>query len=324
MASERELPGGWSRTEATLTLCLLLEDRRRRRARDDRLVELAELIGRSPGSISFKLAGFVALGDGDSPKTRRVSSIQREVHREYRHRPERLLRDTERLRAQLIRTLPTARVEAPAEEFPSPASLRDLVLGAGFPWTGCREYDHGQGAIRGLAVLAADVLTHPREARQLLRELDRRIARGARRSEGARRVEEGTVARFLRGVVQWKFPSLHFRELSGPGVTAFLAAMTRPEIHSIVVAPNDARGRSPDSVAESRDRVRTLLALSPNRLCPSCLLLTDYLAGQIERKLGSIPTAVPASRTTASPSERHLRPQATVPFGDPDPVAPRV
>lgn len=71
--------GGWTRKEALLTLSLLFECPVWGRVNPSRLLELGELVGRSPGSVSFKVAGYRALEGGESSRTRRVRAVQREL-----------------------------------------------------------------------------------------------------------------------------------------------------------------------------------------------------------------------------------------------------
>ena len=88
--TEGESSGGWTRKEALLTFSLLFEGKAGGRVSQSQLLELGELVGRSPGSISFKVAGYRALTGGESPRTRRVSSVQRVLYQEYRFRVEAL------------------------------------------------------------------------------------------------------------------------------------------------------------------------------------------------------------------------------------------
>ncbi len=115
--TEGEASGGWTRNEALLTFSLLFEVKAWGRVSPSQLLELGELVGRSPGSISFKVADYRALTGGEPPRIRRVSSIQRVLYQEYRYRVEDLLRESERIRADSLRNLPTARIEGASAGF---------------------------------------------------------------------------------------------------------------------------------------------------------------------------------------------------------------
>ncbi len=283
-----EFPGGWTRKEGLLTLSLLFDGETRGSVNAAQLLELGELIGRSPGSISFKVAGYRALRGGESPRTRRVSSVQRELYREYWSHPGELLRESEALRAELLRQLPSARIEGDATRFPTAQALRLMADGSAFPWSGCHPFNHGQGRVRGLAISSADVLARPHEAQRFFRECCKNPEGGLRRSEGFRRVERGDLEGFARGVIRWKFPTLHLKEIAGEGATVFRQVLVRPEIHRLVVTSEDIRRMTRDEARTSRERIRELLALDPGPLCPTCTLLVDYIAHQVERKLGSV------------------------------------
>ena len=280
--------GGWTRKEALLTLSLLFEGPAWGRVNPSQFLELGELVGRSPGSVSFKVAGYRALEGGESSRTRRVSSVQRELYREYRSRPRELLRESEALRAELFRGLPSARIEGAPEGFPPTGDLRLEADRCAFPWTACHPFEHGRGQVRGLAVSSAEVLDRPREAQWFFRACRKIPRRTFRRSEGFRRVERGDLEGFSRGVIQWKFPTLHLDEVEGEGAGAFRRVLVRPEIHRLAVTSEDIHGMTADEIRTSQERIRELLALNPRSLCPICTLLVDYISHQVERKIGSV------------------------------------
>ncbi len=300
--------GGWTRSEALLTLSLLFESRTWGRVNQSQLLELGELIGRSPGSISFKVAGYRALTEGASPRTRRVSSVQRDLYREYRSRPVELLRKSERLRAKSLPPLPTARVEGTAARFPTAEALGRAADRCGFSRAAGHYFQHGRGQIRGLAVSSTGVLAFPREAQRFFCECRKIANEPLRRSRGFRRVESGDFDGFVRGVLRWKFPTLHPKELEGPGASAVREALVRPEIHRLAVAPEDPQKWTPDDVRFAQDRVRERLALDPHALCDPCLMLVHYAAHQFERKLGSIlpPGRESARRNSGGVASEHM------------------
>ncbi len=281
-------PGGWTRREGLLTLSLLFDGETRGRVTSAQLLELGELIGRSPGSVSFKVAGYRALRGGESSRTRRVSSVQRELVREYWSHTQELLRESEALRAELLLKLASARIEGDATHFPTTQALQLMADGSAFPWSGCHPFNHGQGRVRGLAISSADVLACPREAQRFFRACVKNPEGGLRRSQGFRRVERGDPEGFARGVIRWKFPTLHLEEVEGEGASVFRQVLVRPEIHRLVVTTEDIRGLTRDEARMSQERIRGLLALDPGSLCPMCTLLVDYIAHQVERKLGSV------------------------------------
>ena len=286
--TEGEASGGWTRNEALLTFSLLFEGKAWGRVSPSQLLELGELVGRSPGSISFKVAGYRALAGGESPRTRRVSSVQRVLYLEYRSRAEDLLRESEKLRADSLRNLPTARIEGASGGFPPAGAIGLAADRCAFPRSACHFFDHGRGRVCGLAVSTGLVLARPREARRFFRECRKIAGRSVRRSEGFRRVESGDLEGFARGVIHWKFPSLHLDELEGPGAMALRQVLVRPEIHRLTVPLEDVRGWTDDDVRIAQDRVRKLIDIDPRTLCSPCLMLVNFVAHQVERKLGSV------------------------------------
>lgn len=222
---------GWTREEALLTLSLLFENPASDGVDQDQLLELGELIGRSPGSISFKVAGNRALRKGESTGRRRVSAVQRELFREYGSRPETLLRDSETLRAGLLERLPTARAEGERRCFPSIETLKLVADRCAFPWSACHPFEHGNGQVRGSAYSTSEVLASPLSAPRFFQELLRDPKGTIRRSEGFRRVEAGDLEGFAAGVLRWKFPTLHLDEIQGRGASNFRRVAVRPEIH---------------------------------------------------------------------------------------------
>lgn len=285
MVTEGVSPEGWSHDEAVLVLSLLVEDPRRRGVSPPQLLELGEFLGRSPSSISFKAAGYRALEDGESPRTRRVSSVQREVYREYGARTAELLKKSEALRAALLRGLPSARIEGSPEGFPGEQPLEGVAEALSFPWSACHPYLHGRGQVRGLAISSAEILARAGAAQGFFKHLTKNLGPVARTSAGFRRVERGDFDGFTEGVLKWKFPTLHLEEVKGPGAALSRQLMVRPEIHRLFVTADDARPVSQDETRSAQDRIRHVLGLEPRFLCASCTLLVGYVAHQVERKV---------------------------------------
>ena len=291
MAKE-EPPAGWGRDEALLVLSLLFEGPGGSRLGPDRLLELAEFIGRSPGSVSFKVAGFRALRGGDSPRTRRVSAVQRQVHREFNGRPRELMDKAERLRADLLRRLPSARAEHDAARFPDVGQLQEIAERNGFPWKACLPLEHGQGRVRGIALASTAALQHPGEARAFCRELARVAGARSRASLGFSRLRPGRSDAYGRGLGRGKFPTLHPKEITGRGADRFPQIAGLPHIHHLSVLEEDARRMSPEGTRRFQEAIREVLGLSPTTLCPACTMLLGYVAHQVERK-GGIPSELP-------------------------------
>ena len=286
--TEGEASGGWTRNEALLTFSLLFEGKAWGRVSPSQLLELGELVGRSPGSISFKVAGYRALTGGEQPRIRRVSSIQRVLYQEYRYRVEDLLRESERIRADSLRNLPTARIEGASAGFPTAEAIGLAADLCAFPRSACQFFDHGREEVRGMAVSSGDVLARPLEALKFFRGCRAISGKSVRRSMGFRRVETGNPEAFTRGVIHWKFPSLHIDELEGPGATSLRQALVWPEIHRLSVTPEDVRGWTEDDVRMTQDRVRERVGLDPRKLCSPCLMLVNFVAHQVGRKLGPV------------------------------------
>lgn len=287
--TEEKGPASWGREEALLVLSLLFERLGGSRMGPDPFLELAELLGRSPGSVSFKVAGFRALRQGGSDRTGRVSAIQREVYREFVGRPQELWGKAERVRADLLRTLPSARIEHEAGRFPEVGELQAIAERNGFSWRSCLPFEHDRGFVRGVALASIAALQSPKEARALCRALVRVTGPGSRQSLGFSRLRQGRADEFGWGIVRWKFPTLHLNELRGRGAGRFPLLAALPHIHSLSVSEEDGRDMSPDGSRRFQEAIRGVLDLDPTPLCPACIMLLGFVAHQVERK-GGIPT----------------------------------
>ena len=285
-----EPSGSYRREEALLIFAALKEGPPQRSGSSARILELAELIGRSPGSISFKLAGYRALDGGDSPRTRRVSWVQRAVRMEFDGRTEALLAEAKRVRARTLRSLASARIEWSSVNELSPSALDGIVQLAqdtGFPHEGCLLYDHGRGEFRGVALSSTQILRDPARAARFARQLRQRAGRAARASAGYSLVEREQIDAFVRGIFAWKFPTLHLAEIPQNALLRLGAEVARPDIHRLVITPDDSDALPEVDRAEFCRKIPQTLGLAPARLCPTCVVLLGYLAGQIERK-GSV------------------------------------
>ena len=183
--------------------------------------------------------------------------------------------------------------KAPRGGFPPPGAIGLAADRCAFPRSACHFFDHGRGRVCGLAVSTGLILARPREARRFFRECRKIAGRSVRRSEGFRRVESGDLEGFARGVIHWKFPSLHLDELEGPGAMALRQVLVRPEIHRLTVTLEDVRGWTDDDIRIAQDRVRKLIDLDPRTLCSPCLMLVNFVAHQAERKLEPVARATP-------------------------------
>lgn len=301
----KETPSGlYGRDDALLIYAAMREDPPRRSLDSVRILELAELLGRSPGSVSLKVAGYRALEGGDSPRTRRVSWVQRAVRGDFASNTKGLLDAATGIRHRMLPGLASARVEWPSSNSrltAQPDRIRDLAESADFPLEGYFLYSHSRGQVQGVALSSARVLAGPKTAAWFARRLVAAVGRGARVSSGFSRVRLGKIEAFTLGILSWKFPTLHQNELGRDALFRLGREVARPLIHGFVVSPTDAETVSAHEFAEFRHRVREILGIDPSPLCPTCLELLGYLAGQVQRK-GSI-----GQRATPGASRRPSR-----------------
>jgi hypothetical protein len=282
---------GWGWDEAVLVLAATLEDPSRRSLGWNRLNELADLIGRSPAAISLKVGGYRTLEGGESARTRRVSSVQRAVVREFAGRPDGLQREGARIRARRLESLPTPRVERGGREsgpWPSSAIVAGIARETGYPGNGCFPFSYGHGDGEGWALSPTTSLSHFPEATRFVRGLAEAAAKGIRTSAGFRRVQAGHPESFRRGLLSWKLPTLHLRELSSPDLARLAPPAMRREVHSVFVTLEDGTSVGAASLAAAREAIHDVLGLATHRLCPSCVICLGYVAHQVETKVCSL------------------------------------
>ncbi|MCI4352303.1 MAG: hypothetical protein L3K14_02810 [Thermoplasmata archaeon] len=289
-ASEETPSGLYGRDEALLIYAAMREDPARRSLGSERILELAELLGRSPGSVSLKIAGYRALEGDDSPRTRRVSWVQRAVRGDFVSNTTGLLDTATRVRRRMLPGLASARVEWPSSNSRltgQPDRIRAVAESAGFPPEASLLYSHTRGQVQGAALSSVQVLADPKAAAKFAERLVTEVGRHARVSSGFSRVRLGKTQAFALGILSWKFPTLHQTELGEDALLRLGREVARPLIHGFVISPGNAETVSRLEFAEFRHRVREVLGLDPSPLCPTCLELLGYLAGQVQRK-GSI------------------------------------
>jgi hypothetical protein len=294
---ESTIDAGWGEDEALLTLAVLRDVPGEPFTFGERILELAELLGRSPGSVSFKTAGFRALDSGRSRGGSRLSLVQREVFRQFGHDAKSLQRRAREIRLKMLPALPSARAETEsgATQNRFGRVVADLAHLTGFPASELHLYSWDRATVRGAALSATGIFSHPAAARALSQSMHADLARGLRVSAGFSQIEAGRFKAFMRGLVRWKCPSLHLAELDPSEIQRIAHVVCHPEIHSLSVTSRDAARAGPEELKDYRGLATAVIGVRGERLCDACALLVGYVAHQAERKLHDLPLQSPTA-----------------------------
>ncbi|HEV2520002.1 MAG TPA: hypothetical protein VGX00_05205 [Thermoplasmata archaeon] len=258
-------------------------------ANDDWVIELADLIGRSPSAVSFHLANIWALknpGHGLANVGKKTS----EVFEKYRGRDELLAHEAAQIRESLFAGLPSPRVELATSS--GEADRLDKELFERFPEARLKPgsiiiYRYSGTDHVGVLYPLFFALLHPEETAELLRRVAQVLGDAARWNRSAEDALDGRTVEIAEREIVTRAPSLHYSELSSKDRVK-LALRMRGWRTLKRWKPSTARLElfiSTEETAE-RQRVGKALGIDASRLCRRCLMmLSDAL--QSERRRGA-------------------------------------
>lgn len=246
-------------------------------SRRDWVVEVADLLGRSPGALSMHFGNFFSARTGGKAGLTHAGKLVDQVTEEFRDRPDLLQKEAARIRRELYAESVSPRVEqeVTAEEADTlQRKLEESFAEARLPAKSIVIYRRPGSIWLGILILTQIVLLYPDETKEFLRMALNVLNRVTVRTSGVTYALEGDQIGLAEAEIRRLAPKFHAEQLT-PGDRVSLA-LRLPRLKSLKRwKPSQQRlelfGKA-SSVAE-RARVDEYYGIDSKGLCNSCLLM---------------------------------------------------
>lgn len=271
----------WTEEEITVLLASCPADTQNYRAGEPWVVELADLLGRTPAAISFHFGNIFALKQAGRG-LEHVGGLTARVFEKYRGREDALQKDAARLRRDYFRRVVSPRLEKRLDDVEAKRLERELrrrFPEARLPTDTYVVYDYRGSVWLGVLVTVQTALLYPKEAAALFRLAIEVLGAVHRRTPAVNEVLDGRTVELAEREIHALAPRFHTSDLvAADRVTLAL------RLHGLKSLkrwrPRAARlelyvGAEADA---EKARIRAYFRVDPSGLCRTCLMmLVDVL-----------------------------------------------
>jgi hypothetical protein len=280
----------WTDDEIVLALAACPRERQSYGPTRHNVLELASLIGRTPGAVSLRFANISHLIHGRGHGKEHVSQRTRELYAQYTGKDDELHARANRIRRELTREDPLPRIEKEVDlQETVDRLLREVHARArelGIPQKEVDSYERRGSWIAGVVLLGGNYLfRHPEALEIFALWLVDRFGKRAKQSNGFALAIQGKRQEIADRILQRHAPELHAAELSGEDrVTVAIAIAETGSMHAWKLGPRHLRRLANLDRPAERARIRSALEIDPERLCDHCLLLLGDLLDKMGRR----------------------------------------
>jgi hypothetical protein len=250
-------------------------------SKDPPVRELADLTGRSPGSVALKMANFWWHLSGGTKGFRNGGEMTRLVYNEFRERGVRLTQADASARLDIADSGGSVRTESvvPSESVDGLRSeVIRLVRRTGFPEDGVTPYTRPGSVIFGVYVDPLTILSSFASAVTLGRELSQ-LGRDWTESRALRSLREGDHHKFLLGEARYWMPDLNASPLAPDELQAVVDRLVRIR-RKIRLPKNAGKALAQLSRNDVVPLVKETLHVDPSNLDSASLWLLGRLASE--------------------------------------------
>lgn len=278
----------WSDDEIILALATCPRKRQSYSPRDKNVIDLADLIGRTPGAVSLHFANISHLIHGRPHGKTHVGARTRELFNEFKGRDTELQANAAEIRRRYLERDPTPRLEQQVPKERGHQLTLDVFQAArenDVPEESVHTYEREGSWYFGVLVQLPLILAQYRDQTSaFLRWLRERLGDGASRSKGFDLAVNGKWQELADDVISSELPMFHVEELKPEDRITLALRLDRG---GTVKGWKPTKGRlrllaSMDREAE-RQRIAAYLKIDTAGICDMCLLMLIYL---VNRTLG--------------------------------------
>jgi hypothetical protein len=285
----------WTDDEIVLAIAACPREKQSYSPRHKNVIELADLIGRTPAAVSHHFANISHLIFGGSHGEPHVGARTRELFLEYKGRDGELQSRAAEIRRRLMGEDFTPRAENEISKAETKQLTLDLFQALAefrIPEGSVQTYEReGSWHFGVLVGLAKALQPEPSAVTSFLKWVQSRLGKGAVESKGFILGLAGMWQEISDGIVSTHAPQLHPSELE-PRDRITLALLLSELGTMRRWKPNKRHMEllvSMDRTAE-RARVGEYLNINATHLCDHCLLLLQDLVGKLLRHRGRTST----------------------------------
>ena len=275
----------WTEADAVILLAARAwspaADRQNYNARRPWVRELADFLGRSPGSISFHL-GNIASAESPGHGLEHVGAVFEAVFDRYRNHPDELQLDAARLRRARFSRLASPRLErdyTEEEVVAAESELERRFPEARLPPDSIILYRYKGSVWLGVMATIQTALLYPMETARLIRAALEVFGSTAKRNPSADYALDGRTVELAEREIVIRAQKFHYSELKP--IDRITLALRLPELRSL--RHWRARVRrleffSSADLREERARIQTFFRVDASSLCATCVqMLLDAL-----------------------------------------------
>lgn len=271
----------WTEEEITVLLASCPPDTQNYRAGDPWVVELADLLGRSPAAISFHLGNIFTLKQAGRGLAH-VGGLTAQVFEKYRGREDALQEEAARLRREYFRSVVSPRLEKHLEEAEArrlERELRERFPEARLPADTYIIYSYGGSVWLGILVTVQTALLYPREAAKLFQLALEILGKVDQRTPAVGEVLDVRTVELAEREIHALAPRFHTSDLSPTDrVTLALRLHGLKSLKRWRPSATRLELYVGAEEAAERARIKTYFRIDPSRLCRTCLvMLLDVL-----------------------------------------------
>lgn len=241
------------------------------------VIELADLLGRSPGAISKRFGNFFTLKTGDQAGLAHASRLTRQVFERYVGREDELFHDAREIRARLYEEGSTPRVEVNVSDEEADVlqeRLQALFPEARLPPDTVIVYRRAGSWWVGLLIVAQVALVYREDVRDLLRAAIDILGGKVRRSPTVDLVLEMKDVALAERIIRRRAPEFHPEQLSEKDrITLALRLSSLPSLRKWRPTRKRLEFFSRASRDREKDRVGGYFGIDAARLCDRCLMM---------------------------------------------------
>jgi hypothetical protein len=279
----------WSDDEIILAIASCPREKQSYSPRHRNVIELADLIGRTPGAVSLHFANISHLIFGGAHGKTHVGERTRELFEEYRGREAELQARASEIRKRLMAQDFTPRVEKQVSRDATQQLTLDAFAAAkeiGLPQGTVETYEReGSWFFGVLMKLGPVVASHPEQASRFANWLLEKLGRDASVSVGFTLAGAGKWRDLVDGVLSVEAPELHEPELS-PKDRLTLAIRIQNSGYLRRWKPTKGHLQLLSTMDRSAEKARVgrYLHIDAGHLCDMCLLmLKDFVDHSLKK-----------------------------------------
>lgn len=266
----------WTEEEITLLLAACPADSQNYRASSPWVIEIADLLGRTPAAISFHLGNIFALkraGHG----LENVGGLTERVYEKYRGKEDQLQREASRLRKEYFPKIISPRLEKRTDEDEGRRLKEELLRKfpeARLPADTYVVYEYRGSLWLGVLVTLQTALLYPTETAALFRLARAILGPPNKETPAVEEVLDGRTVELAERQIHSLAPRFHTSDLD-PADRVTLALRLQGLKSLKRWKPNASRLELYVGAEEEaeRERIRTYFRIDPTRLCRTCLMM---------------------------------------------------